>query len=157
VTGGNSAAELRRLLRRELRARLEPAGWSMVDARAGGPFTLVAFVRPIDEQFAATAEVEIEPSVPDRPPVLIREVSVGVSYEPLRRLWPLLGAFGAAVLQEAPAADGTTLFEVAAPADVARVADGLARPILDRAVPFARGHANLDGLLRSLRQEADPT
>jgi hypothetical protein len=156
LTRETSAAELRRLLRGEIRGRLESAGWSVLDERAGRPFALFVCLCPIDEQFAATAEVQAAASVPDHPPVSITDVSVGVSYEPLRRLWPLLGTFGAAVVEELPRARDEALYEVAKPADVSSAVDRMARLILDRAVPFANAHASFDGLLRSLRDREGP-
>jgi hypothetical protein len=112
VSRGEGAEELRRLLRRELVVRLGPAGWRQLDERAAGPFALAAFVRPVDGEFAATAEVGVAGSVADSPPVEIRGVMLGVSYEPLRRLWPLLDMFGVAVIAEEPEDDDELGLEV---------------------------------------------
>jgi hypothetical protein len=98
VARGGDSAELRGLLRQELGVRLAPAGWSAVDAEAGSSSVLAAFIRPLGGDFAATAEVWCASSVPDRPPVLVTNAFVGVSYEPLRRLWPLLDRFRVSVL-----------------------------------------------------------
>lgn len=52
---------------------------------------LASLVRPLRDDIAATARIGPAGGVPDRLPVRITDVHVGVSYEPLRRLWPLLG------------------------------------------------------------------
>jgi len=82
-------AELRALLRERLVVALAPAGW--VAAGRGSSFVLAEFVRQLDHEMAATATVGLATSVPDRLPVTLTDLLVGVSYEPLRALWPLLG------------------------------------------------------------------
>ncbi len=156
VSRGEGAQELRRLLRRELVVRLGPAGWRQLDERAAGPFALAAFVRPVDGEFAATAEVGVAGSVADSPPVEIRGVMLGVSYEPLRRLWPLLDMFGVAVIAEEPEDDDELGLEVGGAVEVPRVAETLATLILDRAVPLAEEYASIETLLDASRDLEDP-
>src|SRR5947208_2655741 len=87
------------LLRRELIARLEASGWALADSRHEDKGVLIRPLRPLTDGFAATAEVDLVPASPDRPPVAVNDVSVGVAYEPLRRLLALLGdRFGLALL-----------------------------------------------------------
>ena len=82
------APKLRQLLREQLEQRVAPDGWSVVES---DPAVLVTFARPFDDAFSAIAEVLAALGVPDRPPVEITNVVVGVSYEPLLRLYAELG------------------------------------------------------------------
>lgn len=145
---GDDAAELRDLLREELGARLAPAGWTPVEGEAGTSSVMAAFIRPLGGEFAATAEVSCASSVPDSLPLRVTYAFVGVSYEPLRRLWPLLGRFGLSVLAEnVHDVDGddddeeepeTWQLEVSSGAQVADAADELAGLILEHAGPVRR-------------------
>jgi len=98
---------------------------------------------------------------PDRPPVKVDDVTVGVSYEPLRRLRPLLGdAFQFSLLLDpscvADDEEEFELIEVAARADVPGAVDRVVEIVLGIGVAFAEEHANLDGLLGELADEDDP-
>jgi len=84
-------AELRALLRECLVVALAPAGWVAASAGRRSSFVLAVFVRQLDHEMAATVAVGLATSVPDRLPVTLTDLLVGVSYEPLRALWPLLG------------------------------------------------------------------
>jgi hypothetical protein len=92
--GTESAAERLRLrLRAELDALLEPNGWTELEGVTPSPTTVTVLARPIAPEFLAIAEISQVLKWPDRPPIIIDDVRSGVSYEPLRRLYPLLGAY----------------------------------------------------------------
>lgn len=119
----------------------------------------MAFRYRLDDAFAATGEVWRPSGFPDVPPVLVTNVFVGVSYEPLRRLSPLLDLFHVSVVDEDVWPEvrendddengerGEEPLEVRTAGDAARAAERFAPLILDRARPFAAGHASLDALL----------
>lgn len=159
MPAGSAAAEVRALLRAALVSRLEPAGWQLLTG-ADEDLSL-AFIRPAGTGFAATARVSLGVSIPDRRPVLVAGVSVGVSFEPLRRLWPLLGDFPVEVVEEhvwsagppVPGGEGRDPESVIPPLEVSgaggaeRAARELAPLILERAPAFAERYASLDVLL----------
>lgn len=172
---GGEANELREVLRRELVARLEGSGWRAVEGGAEHSFVLVRLVRPLANGFEATAEVELVSRLPDRPPVLVSDVGVGVAYEPLRRLWPLLGdRFKLSLLatstrwpdiaggedekedEEDDHADEGALLGVASEREVPAAIEALADMILDRAVPYAERYASLEALFGALEDDEDP-
>jgi hypothetical protein len=82
---------------------------------------------------------------PDRPPVPVTHVRVGVAYAPLRRLWPLLDRFDLEVLDEDVWPEEERL-ELATAEDAERAARRLAALIGERAVAFAERHASLEAL-----------
>jgi len=157
VAQGGDAAELRQQLRDELAARLAPAGWSPIDdGERDYSMTLVSFVNPLSDDFAATAEYTRALSTPDRPPVRISQPMFGVSYEPLRRLWPLLGNhMRISALTEnvadMPATARVRRLEVHTQAEVAPVATQLAGIALEGAVAFAERYTSVDALLEAHR------
>src|SRR2546426_8822006 len=91
MSEGGSAHELRGVLREELAARLAQHGWLPAGAPGVPELPLAAFTRQLDDEFVATAEIDMAGTWPDRPPVILTGLTVGVAYEPLRRLSPLLG------------------------------------------------------------------
>src|ERR1700760_490479 len=150
------AREVRNLLRAAFRARLQQAGWEMLEAEDDG-HRLAVFRYPLDGGFAATGEVWRASNFPDRPPVLVTSVFVGVSYEPLRRLSPLLDLYEVSVLhedvwpevsdEEDDEQNSEDPLEVTTAEDADRVAARLAALIIERAVPFAEQHASLEVLV----------
>jgi hypothetical protein len=152
VTGRGDAAGLRQQLRDELATHLAPAGWYPVPANDDHSMALAAFVRPLSDGFAATAEYTRALSTPDRPPVWITQPMLGVAYEPLRRLWPLLGDYvGIAALTDLP--ESAYGMEVHAQGDVAPVVKQLARLALERAVAFAERYTSVDALLEAHHED----
>jgi hypothetical protein len=156
VSEASEAGKLRGLLRAAFAARLEPEGWQMLGGE-DEDLSVAAFICPLGRDFAASAEVLRTGHFPDKPPEVVTRLFVGVSYEPLRRLWPLLDQFRVAVVREdvwPPMSDeeddGVPGLEVSGPRDVERVADELAPLILERAPDFARRYASLDVLLAEL-------
>jgi hypothetical protein len=148
VSKSASAEELRALLREGLAARLSALGWVKAPGRA---FTLAAFVRPLGEDLAATAEIDMASSLPDRPPVRLTRVTVGVAYEPLRRLWPLLGDLVSLHALAEEAVDDEWELEVWGRGDVPAAVETLAAIVIDRAVPFAERYASLDAVIAERR------
>jgi hypothetical protein len=157
---GVSADELRGLLREALTARLAASGWVAVERPGPADFALPAFARRLDDDFAATATVDMASSIPDRPPVVLTGVTVGVAYRPLNRLWPLLGesvrldvlaedARYVGVDDQADDEDDEWSLEVHRPGEVAAAVDALAGLVLDHAGAFAERHASLDALLEA--------
>lgn len=117
--------------------------------------TAFAFARRLDDEFAATAEFVVDFDS-DYGPLTVEEVFVGVSYEPCRRLFALLGdlAGNVATLDDDPrylddpeAEPEEWSIRVKRTGDVSPVADALARQIIDHAVGFAERHAEVDVLL----------
>ncbi len=169
------AMELRECLRHELTVRLTPAGWSPVDLGADPLFCLATFICPMGDDFAATAEVVCGSSTAVR----VGPVLVGVSYDPLRRLWPLLGErFRFAVLHEDARGAGveetdeedderrprprwggrpeTRRLEVAKRGQAAAAADEVAGLILDHGLVFAQPLASIDALVSELADDEEP-
>jgi len=103
------AAEMRAVVQGRLGVALAPAGWVAARPSRESSFVLSEFVHPLANDMAATAAVSLASSIPDRLPVRITHLQVGVCYEPLRRLWPLLGdRYRLALLQESVAPDERT-------------------------------------------------
>ena len=157
--GRGGDRELRALVAAALAARLNPAGWVLQDRPR--PHRVAELVRSLGNGFEATVAVTCGEGS-RRLPLLIDHVFAGVSYEPLRRLAPLLGdEFGLAFWHEEiddelerPADDGC-LFEVASPADVEAVAGRLAVLIRKRGEAFARQYPSVDALLAECRDDDD--
>jgi hypothetical protein len=156
MSSRQDATEVRNLLRAAFRARLQPAGWEMQETEDDG-HRLAAFRYALGQEFAATGELWLASSFPDRPPVLVTNVFVGVSYEPLRRLSPLLDLYEVSVLHEAvwpevsddedDGENGEDALEVKTVEDADHAAERLAPLITERAVTFAERHASLEALL----------
>lgn len=164
-----SSEELRNALRIGLVERLAPDGWHQV---AGDEDRLVGLVRPLADGFVATVEVLQATAYPDRPLVTVTYMSVGVGYEPLRRIAPLLGVFDldvkdtlvwppavAARFGDDADSQGAEQGEEDEPWDPREVrtveearalASELAIVVGERAVPFGERYADVDGLLASL-------
>lgn len=158
MTGPGEAVRLRQQLRDELAARLAPAGWSPTDGEGDYSMVLAGFVRPLGDEFAATAEFTRALATPDRPPVRITQPMFGVAYEPLRRLWPLLeDRVRIATLTESvgdmPERARVCRMEVHAQAEVAAVATQLAGLALERAVAFAERYRSVDAILEAHRDD----
>lgn len=158
VTRRGDSAELRERLRDELVTRLAPAGWCLVDGERDDSMTLAGFVCPLSGEFAATVTYLRAFSVPDRPPVRIGQALCGVSYEPLRRLWPLLedhvrlAALTESVGDMPEWARGCGM-EVRTQTEVAVVVGRLARVALEEAIGFAERYTSVDALLEAHRDE----
>jgi hypothetical protein len=154
MTRSGGAAELHILLREALGARLAEAGWVPDHGQATGPdsYSVGAFRLRVADGFSATASFPRAQSVSDRPPLRVSGVRVGVSYDPLQRLWPLL-------VEHVPSCElETDVEELLVPprdlavklfvaADVAAAADQLVRPVLEHAVTYAQLYASVDALI----------
>lgn len=152
------ASELRDRLRVALNDRLGSSGWEPIDD--GHDWSVAVFMRPVGEGLVASFDVMTSGN-PGASPVRVLEVTAGVGYEPLRRLWPLLGRYRVAVLTEPVwpelIPDDEDEHEVAEEAhegrelhtvdDVERLADELARVAAPRVIAFAERYASLEGLL----------
>lgn len=154
------SSELRLGLRAEVADRLAVAGWR--GDRDEDTSVSLAFSRPLGEDFRVVAVIECAGGA-DRGPVLIDHLFAGVSYEPLRRLYPLLGAPFCRFLPQGAIEEGLAreaedgcLFEVREPADVAPVAERLSALIEQRAVPAVERVATLESLLEDLDRIEDP-
>jgi hypothetical protein len=162
MTRSEGAAELHMLLREALGARLAPTGWMPDDGQATGPDSscVGAFRLHIADCFAATASFSRAQSMSDRPPLWVTGARVGVSYEPLQRLWPLL-------VDRVPACELETGVEellvppreveiqVLRSADVAAAADELSGPVLEHAVSYAQRYASVDALIAAHTEDDD--
>jgi hypothetical protein len=84
------ASELRELLRAELSTRLQDAGWKLIEPEPMPEIRLAEFDRALDADFSGIASLYCQRLDDDGPPVCVIAVHVGIAYEPLRRLWPLL-------------------------------------------------------------------
>jgi hypothetical protein len=154
---------MRELLRGRLAAALAPAGWMSASPLPGRSFA--GFVRPLSDGMAATASVGIAGSVPDRLPVRVTHLLVGVGYEPLRRLWPLLGAvYHLALLHEEvplPFPDGdpndedTWSLQVSDAGDADAVAETIAALVLRESPAFVAQYASVDLLLEEFGYRLD--
>jgi hypothetical protein len=144
---------MRALLRRELAETLASAGWVPATPVRESRFTLAQFVRPLHDDLAATASVTRASAIPDRLPVRITEVLVGVCYEPLRRLWPLFGdryelaLCAETIWPEDEPPDHDRCLKVSSAQDADEAVATLARVIEREAVPFAEQYGGLEGLL----------
>ena len=160
VGSRRDASEVRRLLTVALCARLQPAGWELLESDDGF-FRLAAFRHALDEQWAATCELgRASSGIGHWPPVVVTNVMVGISYEPLRRLSPLLDLYEVGVFHErvwpepdheadTKVADGLT---ISTDQDIERATERLAAVIMARAIPFAEQHADLEALLARFSQ-----
>jgi hypothetical protein len=181
VAQRSRAEDLRQLLRAELAARLEPEGWREL----GGDnnwFWLTAFGRQLNPDFMVTVRISRASGWPDRPPVVVTDLIAGISYEPLRRLYPLLGDFQYAIPLggfDPDLGDGGdndedgweaedeedeeddeeswegNRFEVRSEADVPAVAEQLAELVKESAQAFGDEVASVDALLGELGDPAD--
>lgn len=167
------AENLRQLLRAELAARLEPEGWRELGSDTNR-FRLTVFGRQLNPDFMVTVQISRSSGWPDRPPVVVLDPIAGISYEPLRRLYPLLGDFqygislggfgpdfGDAGIEddedewEDDEEDDESSwqgqrFEVRSEADLPRVADQLAELVKESAEAFGDEIASVDALLSQL-------
>ena len=177
VSRADRARELIGDLFCELRDRLVPTGWKPVQVRPAKSFDL-AFLKRLGGDFAATCDAT--PAARDEVPLEIWHVTVGVSYEPLRKLSVLLGdQFRLALLHtsatdeeslklvdevdwnyeddEADSEPRAPLFRVASRAEANAAADGIAHLAVGRAIPYAERRSDLDVLLREFAGAAAPT
>ncbi len=84
---------------------LAPEGWKLLDAGVVPPGALVALSKPLDREFAAVAELQaVARGAGGSFPVDLFSLTAGIAYEPLRRLWPVLGTYFAGALVRADAA-----------------------------------------------------
>jgi hypothetical protein len=148
---------MRELLRRRLALALAPDGWIPATPTRESSFYLAELVRPLDDDMAATASVGRASSIPDHLPVWITDVHVGVCYEPLRRLWPLLGDdYRLALIHDQVFPDQSVEDEdevedrrlkVSSAAEAEVAVDAIGGVILREAVPFAERYAGIEPLL----------
>jgi hypothetical protein len=142
------------LLRVELARRLEPDGRRVVESEAPA---LAVFTKSLSPEFAATAELVLVGRVPDRAPVRINQLLIGVCYEPLRRLWAALGQNSLAALEERidelAQRPPNWRVNVASTDDVANAVDELGSLILTHAGAFAEPYATIDRLLAEHRDD----
>jgi hypothetical protein len=121
---------------------------------------LAAFARRLDDEFGATAEFEVALSTPDVPPVRVTGLEFGITYEPLRRLWPLLGGEFRrgdvlhADVDELVAGSLDWPVEVATASEVASVADNLAALVIDHAGTLVERYPDVDALLAAYPGES---
>jgi hypothetical protein len=136
---------MRSLLRQRLADALAAAGWLPATPARESALVLAKFVRPLPGEIAATASINRAGSIPHWAPVRITDVLAGVCYEPLRRLWPLLGdRYELALLHDDVWTDD---LEVSNAADADRAVNTLASVILREAAPFAESYGSLERLL----------
>jgi hypothetical protein len=150
---GVDAPKLRQLLRKQLEQRLAQDGWSVVKS---DPAVLVTFARPFDDAFGAIAEVLAVSRVPDRPPVQITNLVVGVSYEPLLRLYAELGEdWGRSALDDPITVGEPPRWRISinTPRDAEAAAEELASLVREHDVAFAGRYATFDALLAEHRGE----
>lgn len=113
---------------------------------------------------AATASVSRASSIPDRLPVQITDVDVGVCYEPLRRLWPLLGEqYRLALLHEPVSLDGREGegrideerrgLKISSVSDAEAAVKTIASVVLSAAVSFAEPYDSVERLLEEVGYE----
>jgi hypothetical protein len=149
------AVELGDRLRVDLERRLAPQGWTLVPSEGFVP--IMSFVRAIDDDFSATAEI-LTMGRPRHLPVRIHQLLLGVSYEPLRRLLVVLDDdLGSSALSEPIDSiverEPNWRIELAQPSDVDRAADGLAGLILSHGLAYAERYATIDRLLGAHRDD----
>jgi len=154
---------MRALLRRRLAVALAPAGWVPATPTRELSFVLAEFVRPFGSEMAAIASVNRASSIPDRLPVQISDVHVGVCYEPLRRLWPLLGEqHRLALLREPVSLDGREGegideerrgLKVSSVSDAEAAVKTIASVVLSAAVQFAEPYDSVQRLLEEVGYE----
>jgi hypothetical protein len=134
-------------------AELAPPGWELVDADATPSPISVALSLPVGPEFSAIAElVGMETGSKDAFPIDLLGLNVGVGYEPLRRLSPLVGgSFSLAHVREdadelagSPQSWPVTVDDSEQAASVGRE---LARLVSATALPFAEKYSTVDSLL----------
>jgi hypothetical protein len=152
--------EVEARVRSELTERLAGDGWTPGFAA----FALIAFIKPLSEEFAATV------SVTDGLPEFRPHVFFGVAYEPLRRLAPLLGrGFALHVwhvdAEEDPAEaddelededeDPDDAEEIRTPAQVTELCEHIVGLVRDHGTDFAAEHGSVEALLGEDPDEGD--
>ncbi len=166
--------ELWSLLRTQVVARLVDDGWEVADPAWPAGVEIVELVHPVRDGFVASARLSAGYSTgSDQSPTLHPGLRVGIGFEPLIAIWPLLGAFGTSVLDERVAdpadREGEAEHEASAGvehatgsaewvsslADVTPPAERLARLVRDRAIAFAEPLASIESLLEGLRARSD--
>jgi hypothetical protein len=148
---GQNAQTLGDMVVHEMLARLEPHGWRPVDATPRGGFTLASWERPIGDEFEATAEIWKAGSSRHAPELRLGQLLIGVSYEPLRALWPLLGEqFSLAARSTVARGGREDRMIVTTPDEAAGAAETLASIVLERAVPFAQRRRSVDAIVAEL-------
>jgi hypothetical protein len=158
--GRRADLSARALFGEGLLRHLRPDGWEPLDVGVGRAGPLVALSKPLSPDFAAVAELEaLARGDGGRIPVDIFRLNVGVSYEPLRCLWPLLGQdFAGALVSE----DASRLLGVPrprpeivdSPDQARRVIDELALLVPPAAALIAERFTNIGALLTELRLNA---
>ena len=147
---------MRERLGRELAVALAPHARVPATPTRVSSFYLAEFVRPLHDDMAATASVGRAGSIPDRLPVWVTHVHVGASYEPLRRLWTLLGDdYRLALIHERvfpddsvePEGDEGRRLKVSSDAEAEAAVDKIAGLVLREAIPFAERYRGVEALL----------
>ena len=165
MASGRDEQELRELLTAGVGARLAPTGWEILKIR-DRTFTLAAFRLALEGPFAAIAELGTPARIiGPRLPLQLTGVSVGVSYEPLRDLAPLLDRFDHPLVTESiwPQAENSDTktkshersMQISTREDAERAAEAVAAEISEHALLFAERHADLEGLVRRFSDSDD--
>jgi hypothetical protein len=159
--------EIRTLLRSRFAMSLAPTGWSPAVEASDSPVDLAEFVRPIGGGVVATVEIGCVGREPDGLPVEISQVWVGVGYEPLQRLWPLLGeVYRLSLVWEPiwPPEDDTRLppddeeeprLAVSSAADAEAAVAQLTAVVLAQAPAVIEQHGTVEQLLDELRSDQE--
>lgn len=148
----DTATAIRAQLCNELTMRLGDAGWHVVHLPSEPTLRMAAYIRPLDDEFAATVEIFCSAKVPDILPIRLPPPRIGVSYEPIRRLGPLLdGRDWTAILYRDPNEsvdqDRECSLALAKIGEISVTVAALASTIERDAVPFAERYSSVDALL----------
>jgi hypothetical protein len=164
MASGRDDQELRERFSVALGARLAPAGWEVLNSRESS-FTLAAYRRALEGPFAAIAKVDTGARILGRALPEVTGVSVGVSFEPLRILAPLLDRFDQSLVTESvwphrtggdpKSRSSHRSIEISTCEDAEHAVAVVAAEIFEHAVPFAEGNADLDALLRRFTDSDD--
>jgi hypothetical protein len=148
-----------------LRARLDAAGWSLLDPdtaaalQDGSGDMLARLIRPLGDGFRATGAVS--GSTKRGGGIVVTQLFAGISYAPLDRLLPLLGApdlydlVSDGVLPRSSDGSAPEPIEISTSAQLATTADALARLILDRSAALIDRYTTVDALVEYLGESRE--
>lgn len=139
----------------QLTTVLAAEGWKPAEPPARLADLAVGFVRPFGDGMVVTSQAGWSAS--RKPPLRVQNLTVGVTYEPLRQMWPLLGGYFWLALDEEPIeiGDDPGMLTVTEPGQVASTVNHIVWLIAKRSPKMVAKFPTFESLLRSFVKEDD--